>query len=463
VRREPPEPSRRRERDPGPRPPLPFEVIEMPALPIQPRKPARGRSIPLLGARLGALALAVSVLAGCGSAAGAEFARSQATQPPASASAAAEAATAVNAFGLDALRLVGTGNAVISPASIALAVAMARAGAAGETASQMDTVLHGLYGSGGGLGLGSLGQSLNGLSGSFTDAMGKTQSIELNVTHAVWSQVKMALVQAFLDSLAVRFDAGLRLTDFAADPAGATKAINAWVNEQTKGRIPNLLDSLDPSTRMVLVNAIYLKAAWKEPFQEASTKDGTFHALGGKDVTVATMHGFLEEAKYAAGTGWRAVELTYGNGPLAMDIVVPDDFAAFGTKLDEALFGQIAAGMKKTPVSFSMPKFKTETKAELTDLLTRLGMPLAFDPDRADFSGITAAEKLYIGAVIHQANISVDEKGTEAAAATAVVMKATAMPSEPVALDVDRPFYFAVRDTASGAVLFLGRIANPAA
>jgi serine protease inhibitor len=408
------------------------------------------------------LLFAVGLAWGCaGPAAAADFVRSSATQAPGSASAAAEAASAVDAFGFDLLHYAGDGNAVISPASVALALAMARAGAAGETATQMDAVLHGLWASGGGTGIASFDQALNGLSGSFTDANGDRQTVEVRVANASFAQRDLAFVQAYLDALATGFDAGERLADFAADPEAGRKAINSWVNDQTNGRIPELLGSLDNATRLVLVNAIYMKAAWRDPFVVEATTDAAFTKADGTQVTVPTMRHTLDTARYASGAGWQAVELEYGQGPLAMDIVVPADLVAFEKTLDGATWNSIVGALKGSEVDLSLPRFKTETKLQLGDALAALGMPIAFDPDRADFSGMTTQEKLFIAAVVHQANISVDEKGTEGSAATAVVMAGSAAPTEIVHMCVDRPFLFAVRDTASGAIVFLGRIIDP--
>jgi serpin B len=146
-----------------------------------------------------------------------------------------------------------------------------------------------------------------------------------------------------------------------------------------------------------------------------------------------------------------------------MTIIVPDDLAGFERDLDAARFAQITSALQTTSVDLTLPRFKIETKSELSSALATLGMPLAFDQDRADFSGITTQERLYISKVVHQANIAVDEKGTEASAATAVVMAAMASPAQPVTLHVDRPFLFAVRDTRTGAILFLGRVVDPSA
>jgi serpin B len=163
---------------------------------------------------------------------------------------------------------------------------------------------------------------------------------------------------------------------------------------------------------------------------------------------------------YAAGDGWQAVELPYVGNALALTVLVPDDLAAFEADLGSSGLDAITDALSNRQVNLTFPRFGTETKVELADVLATLGMPTAFS-GAADFSGITDEVSLYISDVIHQANIDVDEKGTEAAAATAVVMRATSAPAEPVTLHVDRPFMFALRDVETGAVLFLGRVTDP--
>lgn len=368
----------------------------------------------------------------------------------------------MNAFGFDFYKaaLTSGGNAVVSPASILMALSMARVGAAGQTASQMDTVLHSPSPSA----LNSLDQALAGLSGTFKDQEGNDLEVTLRIANAPFAQRDYKFVQAFLDTLASQYGAGIRLVDFKADSAGAVRDINKWVSDKTEARIPELLDKLDPATRLVLVNAIYMKAPWLAPFPESATEPAPFTRLDGSKVSVPTMSETVHDGRYASGSGWQAVELPYLGGSLAMTIVVPQDLAAFEKTLSATRFAEITDALNQTYISLSLPRFKAETKSELSAALATMGMPLAFDPKKADFSGITTQEPLYISAVVHQANISVDEKGTEASAATAVVMMAGAAPGpqqEPTVVHVDRPFIFAVRDTKTGAILFLGRVVDP--
>lgn len=377
------------------------------------------------------------------------------------------AALAIDAFGFELYRRIATdastddANIVISPASIAIALAMARAGARGETAAQMDAVLHSVGSDENAPALNALDQVLTGRSGSFRAFDGKDYELSLRIANAPFAQRDMKLQQAFLDALAARFGAGLRLVDYRGDPEAARRTINAWVDEQTEQRIPELLAPgvIDAAVRLVLVNAIYLKAPWATAFLAGATKPGQFHRLDGTTVEVPMM-ARRTTFRYAEGSGWRAVELPYVGDSLAMTVVVPNDLSAFEAALDTGTWGQLTGGLEAREVDLGMPRFKMETKADLAALLAAL-MPLAFDSQRADFSGITTEEQLFISNVIHQANISVDEKGTEAAAATAVVMRVSGGPEDSVQMRIDRPFLFAVRDVPTGAILFLGRVTDP--
>lgn len=380
---------------------------------------------------------------------------------------AAVASDAINRFAGDLYPKLAAAapdaNLVFSPASIAIALAMTRAGAVGTTASEMDDVLHiadpaVIHGA-----MNALTAALESRTGSFPDGGGKPQDVTLAIANSVWAQAGVAFQQAFLDLLAGEYGAGLELTDFAADPDAARVAINEWVNDETMERIPELLSpgSLDPLTRLVLVNAVYLKAPWLYPFIETGTTPGPFSLPDGSTVDVDLMT-LDESLPYARGDGWQAVELPYVGDELGLLVIVPDDdLAAVEASVPEGLLEDVASALGAAHVQLRFPKFDIETSAELGGMLAELGMPTPFNPGIADFSGMTTEEQLYISAVVHQANMTVDEKGTEAAAATAVVMRATSAPVEVVELVVDRPFVFALRDGGTGAVLFLGRITDP--
>jgi serpin B len=377
-----------------------------------------------------------------------------------------QAARSINAFAIDVHRRLAAqgGNLVFSPSSVALALAMARAGARGQTAAQMDHVLRSLGADDHAAAANSLDAALNARSGSFKDSAGKSLDVALRIANAAFGQRGMPIDQAFLDALATRYGAGLHVVDYRADPEGGRRAINGWVDERTEHRIKELIGPgvISTDTRLTLVNAIYLKAPWLVPFTDGATQLAAFTRPDQSTVQAQLMRRG-GSAPYAAGRGWQAVELPYVGGSLAMTVIVPDDLAAFEAALTADQLGAIVSALKPRAVDLSVPRFGTETAAELAGLLKDLGMPLAFDPDQADFSGITSDEKLFISAVVHQANIDVDEKGTEAAAATAVVMDTTSIPSDLVALRVDRPFLFLLRDVPTGAIVFMGRVTDPTA
>lgn len=378
---------------------------------------------------------------------------------------AALAGNAINAFGLALYQRLAaddpSANIVVSPASVALALSMARVGARGQTAAEMDAVLRDLATDEHAAWVAALGSLLNARTGTFPDRSGDPQDVTLRIVNAPFAQRGFALETPYIEALGERFGAGLRLVDYINAAEAARAAINGWVKEQTEQRIPELLakDTVNDLTRLVLVNAIYLKAAWQVPFVEGGTGPAPFTRLDGTTVDVPMMQ-MSSELPYASGDGWRAVELPYVGGKLSMLIIVPDDLAAFEASLDRSVLAGVTDGLAARTVQLGLPKFGTETHLDLKDHLASLGMPTAFTKS-ADFSGITTEDRLLITAVVHQANIDVDESGTEAAAATAVVVGVVSAPSDIVTLTVDRPFLFALRDVETGAVLFLGRVADP--
>lgn len=389
--------------------------------------------------------------------------RAELARAPADPADAKLAAAAINDFGPQLLRdaVERDTNTVLSPASIALALAMARAGARGDTAVEMDAALREVASDEHASWLNALDAALGARSGTFRNQFDKDADVLLRIANQAFAQGGFAWEQAYLDGLASRFGAGLWLVDFDSDAEAARRTINEWVARQTEQRIPELLGdgAVDALTRLVLVNAIYLKSAWFAPFS-GTTAPAPFGRLDGSTVDVPTMH-TLAEFPYARGAGWQAVELPYAGRQLAMLVVVPDDLRAFEAGLDGEQLQSIAAALQAQRVELAFPRFGIESRLDLNSALGAMGMPLAFDPGRADFSGITPASDLYISGVIHQANIDVYELGTEAAAATGVIMGVTSMPPPPIPMAVDRPFLFALRDLETGAILFLGRVVEP--
>lgn len=376
-----------------------------------------------------------------------------------------------SAFAFDlyqALREEG-GNLFYSPYSISLALVMTYAGAGGETAQQMADTLHFT------LENNRLHPAFNWLDIELASrgkgAKGKDEEgFRLNIVNAIWGQEGYKFLSEFLDVLAENYGAGLRILDFANAPEESRITINNWVSDQTEGRIEDLIPQglIDTWTRLVLTNAIYFNAAWQYPFKEEMTEDGPFYLLDGGEVTVPMMKQ-TETFGYAEGDGYQAVELPYDGRELSMVLLLPEagQFEAFGGSLNTQEVGAILKELEFRRVTLTMPKFECESDFSLGETLAAMGMPDAFVWQIADFSGMTGDRDLFIGDVIHKAFVSVDESGTEAAAATAVVMTPTAgppeEPEEAVEVTVDRPFVFLIHDIETGAILFVGRIVDPSA
>jgi serpin B len=355
------------------------------------------------------------------------------------------------------------GNLFYSPYSISLALAMTYAGARGETEKQMASVLHYL------LPQDSLHPAFNSLDLELNSrgegAKGKDdKGFRLNVVNAIWGQKDYKFLPAYLDVIAENYGAGLRVLDFAGAHEESRITINDWVSEQTEGRIKDLIKQglITPLTRMVLTNAIYFNAAWKYPFDEKYTAEAPFHLLDGREVSVKMMHN-SELFGYTGGEGYQAVELMYDGGELSMVILLPAEgnFTAFEASLNAGKLEEIIAGLEMREVTLSMPKYEYESEFSLSDALQAMGMTEAFSMS-ADFSGMTGNNELYIKDVVHRAFISVDEAGTEAAAATAVVMELKGAPGLPVEVTLDHPFIYLIRDIKTGAILFIGRLLDPA-
>ena len=344
---------------------------------------------------------------------------------------------------------------VFSPFSISNALAMTFAGARGDTERQMAGAL-------GFVEQERLHPAFNALDRRVSAAAG--DGVRLSIANALYVQRGMTVRRAFLDTLARHYASGLRTVDFGSDPAGAVKEINDWVAAETNDRIKDLLDrdGLPTDTRLVLANAIYLDAKWQQPFEHRATRPADFHAPTGTK-KVPTMHQMSRFA-YGARTGSRTLELPYRGGRLALDIVLPDPGhlpAVIRTLARDP--GSLMADLEPQPVQVALPKLKLRSSVQLVEPMQALGMRDAFEPDGADFSGMASGPPLYVGQIAHQAFMRVDEDGTEAAAATAVTMRATsAPPSEPMSFIVDRPFAFLLRDRQTGAVLFAGVVSDPA-
>jgi len=376
-----------------------------------------------------------------------------------------ELVSGANSFAFDLYQQLRgeEGNFFYSPYSISAALAMTYAGARGETERQMADTLHYT------LGQDRLHPAFNWLDQALTsrgkDAGGRDdQGFRLNVVNAIWGQKDYEFRPNFLDTLAANYGAGLRVLDFTKDVQGARQAINSWVSDQTEGRIKDLIPDgvLDATTRLVLTNAIYFNAAWQFPFDEQATADGPFHRLDGSQVTVPMMH-VSESFAYTENDTYQAIELPYDGGELSMIILLPREgqFEQVEAALDAELTQTALQDMIHQQVNLAMPRFEFDADLSLAQTLAAMGMPIAFTGD-ADFSGMAEKGDLFISNVLHKAFVSVDEAGTEAAAATAVVMKELSVaPGEPIEMTIDRPFVFLIRDVETGSILFLGRVVDP--
>lgn len=385
--------------------------------------------------------------------------------PPA---ALAELVSGNTAFALSLYHLLSaenTANLFYSPYSISVALAMTYAGARGETEQQMANALHFS------LPQERLHAAFNALDQQLTNLAQGTQGSEegkgfrLHIANALWGQQGFEFLNEFLDTLAQNYGAGLRLVDFSANPEAARQVINQWVSDQTEEKIQNLIPQgvLDPLTRLVLTNAIYFNAAWQYPFQKEATTEEPFFLLNGEKVTVAMMK-LNKSLLYAEGADFQLVSLPYEGGSIEMVVILPQagQFEALRAKIDPAWLTEALAQRQSHTVNLSMPRFNVESDFSLVNALSALGMPAAFQPDQADFSGMDGRRDLYIGEVLHKAYVNVDEAGTEAAAATAVIMELTAaLPEQPVIMTINRPFLFLIREVQSGAVLFVGQVTHP--
>lgn len=380
-----------------------------------------------------------------------------------------EQATSSNRFAVDMYhQLVEEGESLFfSPYSLSAALGMTTAGARNETERQMRQALQlTLQGD-------AFHDALNGLELDLEGHVGVTDGIELNIVNSVWAQTGFDLRRVYLDLLARYYGAGVNLLDFIAAPDSSRRVINDWVSEQTRERIEDLLPpgSISPQTRLVLTNAVYFLAQWLYRFDPALTADEPFHRLDGSTVTVPLMQlgapGENVELEYAreADAAVRAINLYYRGERLCMTALLPDagTFAAFENELSlEAVEGLISRLRPTDLPPVQLPRFTyTSASVPLKKPLQALGMRDAFDPGLADFSGIDGRRDLFVSRVLHKAFVAVDEQGTEAAAATAVVFDRNATPPDAPQFIADRPFIFLIRDTETGLILFMGRILDP--
>jgi serpin B len=355
-------------------------------------------------------------------------------------------------------------NLFFSPFSISTALGMTYAGADGETGVQMAEVMKFT------LPRASLHRSFHGLleklGSEYRESLGSeaAEPLALDVANALWVDATFRLLDDYVNLVASEYGAEARNVDFSGDPEGARVAINDWVSDRTRERIRDLLAPgvITGMTRVVLTNAVYFKGSWMHQFQEGATWDDDFTRLDGSAVSVPMMHQ-TEAFAYGKGFGCSAISLPYSDGMSSMLILLPDeDIGEFESSLDLDTLEAIRENLFRSQVYITMPSFEFTSSFSLKETLEEMGMTDAFDPAVADFTGFTGNKDLYISAVIHKAFVKVDETGTEAAAATAVVMALTsASPQQPEELVLDRPFLFMVIDDLTGSILFMGRIVDP--
>ncbi len=359
----------------------------------------------------------------------------------------------MNAFAIDLYSAVSAnepGNLVLSPYSVTFALSMIYAGARGDTAQEMAAVLHA------DLAPDDWQEGINAYDLTL-DARTVDSPTIWTAANKVWTQPGLPLLDEFLDVLTGAYDSPLAEANFAADVDAQREVINGWIAEQTKERIPELFpkDSLDPTTAMVLVNAVALDAPWEFPFDPAETSDQPFTLADGSTVDVATMR-YDEFLPSVWTEEYQAVELPYGGGALSMVIVVPQDLAEFEANLSVESLGAAIDSVEEGGIHLTMPKWSARTHVKLNETLSALGMPSAFGAD-ADFSGMTEGGGLWLDRVEHEAFIEVDEAGTRAAAASGGVMRGSHGPT----ITVDRPFLYVIRDRGAGTILFIGRVTDP--
>ncbi len=349
-------------------------------------------------------------------------------------------------------------NIFISPASVSLALAMTYNGAAGETAEAMGKVLQ------------IQEMSLEEINSAFYDLRTILQNpdpkVKLAIANSLWARQGVDFYQEFLQRNRDFFDAEVEALDFDLPEAAGT--INRWVEKQTGGKIKDLIEPpIDPLTVLFLINAIYLKAEWSKSFDPAQTRDIPFYLVDGSSKQHPVM--FQEgEFQYLDGDGFQAVNIPYGkNGRIGMYIFLPDpdqSLENFYRQLDSSTWNSWMDSFQQTEGTVGLPRFKFEYESSLNDVLKSLGMEIAFDDTAADFSAMRPVPpRLYIAEVKHKTFVEVNEKGTEAAAATSVEMRLESAPLDQFSMTADRPFFFSIVDQKTSSILFMGSVVDPQA
>jgi serpin B len=354
-------------------------------------------------------------------------------------------------------------NIFFSPFSISSAVAMVYEGAKGQTATEIANVFHFPA---------NIADVRSGYQSAFAAINSNSGSYTLSTANALWVQNNYQLLGSYTNAVKTYYGGSITDVDFINDPTAAVSTINRWVADRTANKIQNILSTGDitQSTRLILTNAIYFKGAWSSPFDVSSTHPKNFTTSGGDSSQVPMMEQ-TSNFSYADVGGAQLLRLPYNGNDVSMFVLLPKGNNLSG--FENGLNYQTISGWEKEAqfqlVDVSFPKFKIETEEHMPPDLEAMGMPTAFSPSSADFSGIApikdTAENLYIGNVIHKAFIDTDEYGTEAAAATAIVMSATdaivGPPPRPVVFNANHPFVFFIQENQTGNILFIGRVVKP--
>jgi serpin B len=355
------------------------------------------------------------------------------------------------------LRSRQSGNLFFSPTSIWSALAMTSAGAEGETRQQMAEVLHfSLPGE-------RVHAAFADLKRTWSDP--QQRDYELLMANRLWGQEGYDFLADYLSTTREQYGAELARVDFAGQAEQVRKQINTWVQQQTQDRITNLIapGTLNRLTRLVLTNAIYFQGKWQHKFDEEATQDAPFHVTPGETATVPMMFQ-KERFRYAASDGLQIVELPYVGQDLSMLVLLPeqgDGLAQLEQRLTMERLEQWLSQLRSRELKVYLPRFTITDQFQLASTLVAMGMSAAFSPQQADFSGISANKELYISDAIHKAFVQVNEEGTEAAAATGVVVGVTSLPPPPVEFRADHPFLFLIRDNRTRSILMVGRLSEP--
>lgn len=385
----------------------------------------------------------------------------QGAEPAAPAAPPGQVVESMNEFAFDLYRRLAAeseDNLFLSPASISTALTMTYAGARGETEAQMAKVLR------------LPGRDVHQQGGAVVDYLnhvGNRGKLELTVANALWGQSGHPFREDFLGLLKSRYQAGLQTVDFRQQPEAARLRINGWVEQKTNQKIRDLIGPgvLTPRTSLVLTNAIYFRGFWNDPFAAKSTRPLPFTSAAGDSKVTPTM--FQKASlRYAEDPAAQCLELPYQGGEMVMTILLPrrgDGLSELERSLDAAALTSWAGKLRPRTVDVYLPKFSLTAEFKLKEVLSALGMPQAFDEQNADFSAMDEAGELFIQQVVHKGFVDVNEEGTEAAAATGVIMAPTSAVVNKLEFRADHPFVFLIRDASSGLVLFVGRLDDPSA